>query len=281
MRIFSLFILMGLLSVGASAQTVVLDVKDEQQFSTPYTKKTIASKGVNLESGELIPYQDIIKISTDSFEAYERAVKRVSKKGNRHIDLAFTGDENIYAKRLEKLEKKRAGAQAARGAGGILMLIGVLAGDRSIAAAGAVTYGAGTIARDVNTSKTLETQTDAIVDLQKQQKAQQQAAEDEKLEQQLRVEWGDAAVDGVIALADKKYDRAMAFANLGATSDNSEHRIYAEWLKAIIYRDMGDEKAAQAQNQRLLEVDHEVSSLEEIEGYLIVADRELADLRSA
>ena len=91
-----------------------------------FFQSSLSAKGIELNNGEIIDYIKISKISTDDFKAFEKASKRSEKKGSQHIKVEFTGDENVYALQLEKLQKRRTGAHAARATGGVLAIIGAL-----------------------------------------------------------------------------------------------------------------------------------------------------------
>ena len=58
--------------------------------------------------------------------AYEEATKRAGKKYNKHIKVDYTGEGNVHALKLDKLKRKRGGADVARAAGGIMTILGVL-----------------------------------------------------------------------------------------------------------------------------------------------------------
>jgi len=234
---------------------------------------------VVLHSGEKLGYGQISEIATADFDAYERAIKRTSRPENQHITVKYTGAGNVHALRLEKLERKRQGAGAARGAGGLLMLLGVLGGDRDVYAAGLVTYGAGTIAKDINTDNMIDAQNRAIHDLQAQQAQEKKLKEADSLEEQYRIEYGDENVDGLIALIDSNHERALAFANVAETSDDANYRWSAVWLKAIIYADQGNREALEKEYERLIVLDPEISDREEADRWTKLLLDDLEELR--
>jgi len=248
-----------------NGQSLTVTLQDGSSMDVAYTKRTLKKRVVALDSGERLEYARIATIATDDFDAYERAVKRTSRRGNEHVTVKYTGTGDVNVLRLEKLERKRQGSGIARGAGGLMMLLGVLGGDRDVYAAGLVTYGAGTIARDVNTDNMIDAQNRAIRDLQSRQAEQQQLKKAHSLEEQFRIEYGDENVDGLIALIDGNHQRALAFANVAETSDDADDRCSAVWLKAIIYADQGDREALEKEYDRLIEVDPEISTREDAE----------------
>ena len=84
-----------------------------------------------------------------------------------------------------------------------MMLLGVLSGDSDLHAVGLATYGAGTVARDINTERTIAAQNQAIFELQQQEQRSQD--EELSLEEQYRLEYGNENVDSLIALIDRNY----------------------------------------------------------------------------
>jgi len=251
---------------------------DGKEHEVSYSKKSVNKKGVTLNSGDRLEFSDIDTIATDDFDAYERAVMSTAKAGAENVTVKFTGNENVNALRLEKLEKKRKGAGAARGAGGMMMLLGVLSGSRELAAVGVATYGAGTIKRDLNSEKMITAQNEAIKDLQGQQ---QQLSEADSLEAQFRVEYGDENVDSLIALIDGNHERAMALAGVGETAKDANHRMSAVWMKAIILADQGNTEELNKEYERLIVLDPEVESVEDGEKWMELLLKDLSDFREA
>ena len=92
-----------------------------------------------------------------------------------------------------------------------MTILGVLSGDRGLTAAGLATNAAGRIARDVNDDKTSSTQTAMLNELDQRTKATEQENEELKLKKA----YGDENIEGLKALIDKNYDRALALANVG------------------------------------------------------------------
>lgn len=261
---------------AADAQTITVTTKDDKRLEIPYVKDTIRKNYLDAGSGGKLTCADVKKISTDHFEAYERAMVRTSRKICKDVKVVFTGDENIYAKQMEKLQKARKRAHNARGAGGIMMLIGALAGSRELVAAGAVTYGAGNIARDVNTEKTLAVQNQAILELQEKQQAESQAV---RLEAELRREYGNENVDGLIALIDGNHRRALALALAGETSPDPVHQLGALWLIGMIHADQKDEAALEADYERIAADDPEIDSVQQATKEIASLMADLASIR--
>jgi len=274
--IFSFLIV--ILTTGLFAQTVNVVTKEGKEQIITYTGRTLSNTGVTLNSGDFIGYNEISYIGTDHFDAYENAMKKASKKNNQHLKVAFTGDQNLYALQLEKLEKKRTAANAARGAGGLLMIIGAISGDEDIYTIGAASYVTGTVARDINTESTISAQNDAIVALQDEQNNKTEA--EAQIDEYLRA-YGRENVEGVIALLKMDHERALALANVGETSKDANHRVAAVWLKAIIYADQGNEKALEKEYDRLVILDPEVESIENARNWMEVLIKDLNELRNS
>jgi len=260
-----------------SAQQLTVTTKDGASTDVAFSNGTLKKRVLVLDSGERMGYDRISEIATADFDAYERAVKRTSRPENQHVTVKWTGTGNIDQLRLQKLEKKRQGAGAARGAGGLMMLFGALAGNRDIYAAGLATYGVGTIVKDVNTDKMLRVQTNAIANLQAEQQALKKA---DSLEAQYRIEYGDENVDGLIALIDGNHKRALAFADAAETSNDANVRWSAVWLKAIIYADQDDRAAVEKEYDRLIVLDPEVSSYADADHWMDLLLKDLNEMRN-
>ena len=192
-----------------------------------------------------------------------------------HINLEFTGDDNVYALRLEKLRKRRAGADVARAAGGVMMILGVLSGDRGLTAAGLATNGAGRIARDINDDRTSNTQTQMLNDLDRRTKLAEQKSE----EAELKRLYGEENVEGLKALIDGKHKRALALANVGETSELEDHRISAIYLKAMIATDQNNLEQQEIELKRMVELDSEISNTDEARNVIQDLMEELNALR--
>jgi hypothetical protein len=274
-RTIAITLILTLCAALSGAVSLVVTTRDGSTTDVVSTSSTLKKKVVVLNDGTKLSYKEIAEIATADFDTYEKAVKRTSRPDNQHVTVRYTGEGNVDALRLAKLEKKRQGAGAARGAGGIMMLLGVISGSRELASAGLVTYGAGTIAKDVNTDKTIRAQNEAIVNLQKQE----QLAKADDLEAQYRIEYGDENVDGLIALLDGNHKRALAFAGVAETSSDEWHRISAVWLEAIIYADMGDDAALDASIDKIIEIDPEIDSRDEADRWMTLLMSDLEELR--
>lgn len=248
-----------LVSFIANAQTVQFETNDGANNEIQFSNRSLTGRGIIIPPDQLISFENITKVSTSDFNTYEKLSRKLSRKENQHIELVFTGDQNVYALQLEKLQKRRTGAHAARAAGGILAIIGAVSGDRDLYAAGMVTYGAGTIAKDINTEKTIAAQNQAIIELQNNQNQPKQETEEE----QYRREYGNENVDAFIALLDKEYDRALALANAGETSKDANYRLAAIWVKATIAAEQEQDDIAEQEYERLVTFDPEINNTEE------------------
>ena len=279
MRTIKAFFIVMLCATISGAQTLVVTTQDGNSTEVGYNSSTLKKRFVRLDSGQKLEYAQITTIATDNFGAYEQAVKRTGRQANQHVTVKYTGTEDVNALRLQKLEKQRKGAGAARGAGGFLMLLGVLAGNRDLAAAGVATYGIGTAVKNANTDKTIKAQNEAIRDLQAQQAQQKQLKKADTLEDQYRIEYGDENVDGLIALIDGNHERALAFANAAETSDDANYRWSAVWLKALIFADQDDRQAVETEYDRLVVLDPEVSDYEDADHWTDLLLKDLEEMR--
>ena len=250
-----LIFMLSLVATVVNAQNILVVKKNGNEYKTPYTHNTIRNQGIETESGEFIEYSKIQSVKTSDFKAYKRASKIIRRRGHQDILVEFTGDKNLYALEMDDLQEKRNNAHAARGAGGLLALIGALSGDRDLYNVGMVTYGVGTIAKDINTENTLETQNDAIIALQNQAKQQSE-------EENLRKEYGNENVNAVIALIEFDYKRAKALASAGETSKDANHRLSAMYIQALIAVDMNDEVSAKNAFEKLVDSDPEIDDQE-------------------
>ena len=266
------------------AQVIDIEYREGGKEKVNYKNGTAKSKGIKLDNGELAPFIELSLIRTDNFEAFDKIFR---KSGSRypHLKVEFTGDQNAYSMQLEKLEKKRTGADVTRAAGGIMTILGVLSGDRGLTAAGLATNAAGRIARDVNNDRTSNTQTAMLNDLDQRTKeneaSQQQETVSEKSEEDLmREEYGDENVDGLIELIDKNHEKALAYANVGELSKDANYRLSAIWLKALIAADNNDSKEAESQYERLITFDPEIKDAAEAEKEVMLLLEEVELIRS-
>jgi len=210
-------------------------------------------------------------------------MNKTNKRAYQHVEIVFTGDENAYSKRLEKLKNNRTGADVARAAGGIMTIIGILSGDRSLTAVGVATNAAGRVARNINDDRTMDTQTAMLNDLDQRTKEQQAAAIEEKVESDeewMRKEYGKENVDGLIELVDGDHDKAMAYANVGELSKDANHRLSAMWLKAMIEEDRKNKEEANKYFEQLVTFDPEIKDVKEAEKEVHMLLEEVEDLRN-
>ena len=274
-RILVVFIFL-LVSGAISAQELKIVTKAGQELQAKYIKNRVKNKGIEVYKGQMVYYSDLSYIGTDDIDAYERVMRKAGKKENEHLNIDFTGDGSAYTERLRKLRENRAKANIATGAGGLLMLVGAISGDRDVYDAGRVTLAAGVVAGAVNSQRTLETQNNAIMANQNQQMKESQAASEE---QRYRQEFGNENVDGLLELIDRNHERAIAFANVAETSKDANHRVAASWLKAMAYADSGREEELQKEYEKLVILDSEVDSVDAAGKWMVVLLGDLEDLR--
>ena len=272
--LLSIFFLTGLFFSYAQTLKIVTKAGEEVQFD--YIKNRVKNKGVEIKRGQMLYYRDLSYIGTDNIDAYERIMRKAGKKENEHLNIDFTGDGSAYTERLRKLQENRAKANIASGAGGLLMLVGAISGDRDVYDAGRVTLAAGVVAGAVNSQRTLETQNNAMMANQNKQMRESHA---ENEEQRMRQEFGDQVVDGILELIDRNYERAIAFANVAETSKDANHRVAASWLKAMAFAESGREEELQKEYEKLVILDSEIDSVDAAGKWMVVLLGDLNDLR--
>lgn len=264
------------------SQTISISYRNGGSEEVKYKGSTATGKGIKKNNGELARYTELSLISTSDFDAFDKIFR---KSDNRYPNLKveFTGDQNAYSMQLEKLRKRRTGADVTRAAGGVMTILGVLSGDRGLTAAGIATGAAGQIAREVNNDKTSNTQTAMLNDLdQKTKETSQKAKEPEKSEEDLmREEYGDENVNGLIELIDKNYEKAFAYANVGELSKDANYRLAAMWLKAMIAADQENETDAQKAYERLVTFDPEIPDVTEAKKETTLLLEELNEIRES
>lgn len=246
-----------------------------------FRNNTATGKGIKLNNGELVRYTELALIRTADFDAFDK-IFRKSDGRYPNLKLEFTGDKNAYSIQLEKLRKKRTGADVTRAAGGIMTILGVLSGDRGLTAAGLATNAAGRIARDINDDRTSNTQTAMLNDLdQRSNQNNTKEVEVEKSEEELmREEFGDENVDGLIELIDKNYKKATAYANVGELSKDANYRLSAIWLKAMIAADQDFELDAEKEYERLVTFDPEIPDTKEAKKEVHLLLEEIEEIRA-
>jgi len=263
-----------IISFSALANNVEVIKTNGQQTSLEIDKNDIRGKGIKTDNESMIYFEHINELSTADFELYEKLMNKTQKHYG-HVKLEFTGDENLYSLRLEKLRKRRVGADVTRAAGGVMMILGVLSGDRGLTAAGLATNAAGRIARNVNDDKTSNNQTAMLNELDQRTKA----TEDKNKEAELKKAYGDENIEGLKALLDKNYDRALALADVGETSEIEDHKISAVYLKAMIAVDQNNEDQAEVEYNRMTELNDEMGDVSEAKDEIARLTIEMNKLR--
>lgn len=263
-----------LISVSSIANNIQIVEKNGQNSSIEIDRNDIKNKGIKSGNEAMIFFENIDAVSTDDFDIYEKLIGKTQKHYN-DVSVNYTGKGNIHSLRLEKLKKKRTGADVARGAGGVMMILGVLSGDRGLTAAGIATNGAGRIARDINDDKTSNTQTEMLNDLEKRTRAAEAQNEEAKLKQA----YGDENIEGIKALIEKNHERALALANVGETSHIEDHKISAIYLKAMIANDQNNLEQETIQYKRMVEAISEIKDEEDAKKEIASLMIELNSLR--
>lgn len=264
-----------LISFSALADNILVIQKSGQETTFDIAKSDIKNKGIKSGDDSLLNFEDIKELSTSDFDLYEKLINKTQKNYS-HLKVEFTGDANVHSLRLEKLRKKRTGADVTRAAGGVMMILGVLSGDRGLTAAGLATNAAGRIARNVTDDKTSNTQTEMLKELDERTKV----AEAKNEEDDMKKAFGNENVEGLKALIDKKYDRALALANVGETSEIEDHKISAVYLKAMIASDQNNDEQAEIEYKRMVEMDSEIENIKEAKDEIKGLSRKMESLRN-
>lgn len=182
-----------LINFSVIAGNIIITSQNGQRIEAQISTDQIRNKGIQTGREAITYFENITEIETSSFQVHERLQRKIERRYS-HIKLEYTGQENIHELRLKKLNNRRKGADVTRAAGGIMTIIGVLSGDRSLTAAGIATNAAGHIARDINNDNTRATQNDMIRDIEKRT----QALEQEKSEEDFLIDaYGKENVEGL------------------------------------------------------------------------------------
>ena len=156
-------------------------------------------------------------------------------------------------------------------AGAVSGMVGALVfgGDVVDAAARGAVYGgtAGAVAGGVSGSK------------RDKAMAEQQAAEDERELQKLREEIGDDAFNGVVALAECKYEVAAANAKLAQQSKNRDYALAGLWIEVLSEADHRRESAARERFPELIEKDRKLKTEADAEAAMRDGLQALGDSR--
>lgn len=157
-------------------------------------------------------------------------------------------------------------------AGAVSGVVGALVfgGDVGDAAARGAVYGgtAGAVAGGVSGSK----QDKAI--------AQAQADENEQYLAKLRKEIGDDAFNGVVALAECKYEVADANAKIARQSSKRDYALAGLWLDILISADQQKEDDARAQFPDLIKADKSIKTSADAEAGMREGLQGLMDARA-
>lgn len=98
--------------------------------------------------------------------------------------------------------------------------------------------------------------------------------------EQFRRDIGDDAFNAVEALAECKFEVAVANANVASQSRNSNHALAGLWIKALTYADQGNETATRNLYPEIIRWDRDIDSNDDAEQALRDALRELKSIRS-
>lgn len=163
-----------------------------------------------------------------------------------------------------------AGSGALAGAASGVVGALVFGGDPVDAAARGAVYGgtAGAVAGGISGSR----QDKAI--------AERKAAESDASLQKLRSEIGDDAFNGVVALAECKYEVAAANAKLARQSSNRDYALAGLWVEVLSSADQRKEADARAQFPELIRMDGDIRSDADAEAAMRDGLQALGDVRA-
>lgn len=118
------------------------------------------------------------------------------------------------------------------------------------------------------------------------QGSQMDKAEKAKLEaqrqsqiQQLKLDIGEDAFNGLAALAECKHDVAIAYGRTAAKSGNKNHALAGLWMEVLAYGDRGDSDKARALFPDLVAKDAEITSEAQAQETMQKALHQLQDIR--
>ena len=104
-------------------------------------------------------------------------------------------------------------------------------------------------------------------------------AEAKNEEAELKKAYGDENIEGLKALINKNYDRALALANVGETSAVEDHKISAVYLKAMIAADQNNEEQEAIEYNRMVELNSEIDDANEAKNEIAGLMKEMVALR--
>ncbi len=266
-------------SVMMSQNTTLKDWSGNS-YDLDLTKSSVRNRGLEIQDGTFINFKDLHTIDSKNFEVYEKLVRKTRKTEYSHVKVNFTGDGNIYAHRLEQLRGRRAGADAARAAGGIMAILGVISGNRDLTAIGMTTNAAGRIARNINDDRTTDTQTAMLNDLDRKVNSSDRNKAPEESEQDLLEKtYGKENVESLEELIDGNHEKALAYANVASLSDDANHRVSSVWLKAMIEKDQGNVEAADNAMKQLVAMEPDIENTEQVKKEISALMKELHEIR--
>ncbi|MBW2259337.1 MAG: hypothetical protein JRF18_02625 [Deltaproteobacteria bacterium] len=114
--------------------------------------------------------------------------------------------------------------------------------------------------------------------MDKAEKAKVEAQSEAQI-QQLKVDIGEDAFNGLAALAECKHDVAIAYGRTAAKSGNKNHALAGLWMEVLAYGDRGEEDKAHALFPDLVAKDAEIKSEAQAEETMQKALQKLMDIR--
>jgi hypothetical protein len=158
---------------------------------------------------------------------------------------------------------------AVAGAAGGMMMALVFGGDVVEAGARGAVYGGtvGAVSGGMSGSKA-----------DREAAAREQAKLDKEIDE-FRKKIGTDAFNGVVALAECKYDIALANAREATSSTNSDFALAGVWVQVLTEADRGNQAKKQALLPELVSQDSEVSSEAQAETHIAETLQELRDIR--
>ena len=114
--------------------------------------------------------------------------------------------------------------------------------------------------------------------MDKAEKAKVEAQREAQI-QQLKVNIGEDAFNGLEALAECKHEIAAAYGRTAAKSGNKNHALAGLWMEVLAYADGGEEDKARALFPDLIANDAEIKSESQAEQTMRKALQKLMDIR--
>lgn len=197
------------------------------------------------------------------------------------VVILFLASASILAVEMSASQKKKDDSSVSVGkTAGIGALLGLALGRSVGDVVGGAALGAagGMIANEVMKDRSPQEEANQAAPPAEQEKQRlAEAKAQEKAQAELEEAIGEDTLAGYEALRACQYERAYALAKVGATSENSDHRLASLWLEAMIAVDQRDSARAEEFQKQVAERDPEIDSLQQAS---IATDQAVLDLRT-